>query len=194
MRSPLAELLAGLHDAFATLGVRWYLFGAQAAILHGAARLSADVDVTVHLGELPLRPLLGALAARGFDPRVPSPERFADENRVVPLVHRESRMPVDLVLAGPGLEERFLARIELRDVEGVPVPLASREDLVVMKLLAGRPKDLDDVAALAAGAGLDLGYLRATLGELERAIDRGDLLPSLERMLGRASGRDGPIV
>jgi hypothetical protein len=97
-------------------------------------------------------------------------------------------MPVDLVLAGPGLEERFLARVELRDVEGVPVPLASREDLVVMKLLAGRPKDLEDVAALAAGSGLDLGYLRATLRELERAIDRSDLLPLLERMLGRAEG------
>jgi hypothetical protein len=186
--SPLAELLGSLRETFATLGVRWYLFGAQAAILHGAARLSADVDVTVRLGDGALPPLLDALEARGFDPRVPSPEQFARETRVLPLVHRASRMPVDLVLAGPGLEERFLARVELRDVEGVPVPLASREDLVVMKLLAGRPKDLEDVAALAAGSGLDLGYLRATLRELERAIDRSDLLPLLERMLGRAEG------
>ena len=52
MPSPLAELLGGLRDAFEPLGVRWYLFGAQAAILHGAARLSADVDVTVRLGEV----------------------------------------------------------------------------------------------------------------------------------------------
>jgi hypothetical protein len=32
------------------VGVRWFLFGARAAILHDAARLSADVDVTVDLG------------------------------------------------------------------------------------------------------------------------------------------------
>jgi hypothetical protein len=186
--SPLAELLGGLRDAFEPLGVRWYLFGAQAAILHGAARLSADVDVTVRLGEVSLGSLLEALDARGFDPRVASPERFAEETRVLPLVHRSSRMPVDLVLAGPGLEERFLARAELCDVEGVAVPLASREDLVVMKLLAGRPKDLDDVAAVVAGADLDLGYLRATLGELEQAIDRSDLLPLLESVLSPGRG------
>jgi hypothetical protein len=184
--SPLAELLGGLGDAFALLGVRWYLFGAQAAILHGAARLSADVDVTARLGEVSLGSLLAAVEARGFEPRVESPERFAEETRVLPLVHRASQLPVDVVLAGPGLEERFLARAELREIEGIAVPLASREDLVVMKLLAGRPKDLEDVAALATGSGLDLGYLRATLGELERAIDRSDLLPLLEGVLGRA--------
>jgi len=188
MPSPLAELLGDLRDAFEPLGARWYLFGAQAAILHGAARLSADVDVTVRLGDIPLGSLLEALDARGFDPRVGSPERFADETRILPLLHRASRMPVDLVLAGPGLEERFLARAELRDIEGVAVPLASREDLVVMKVLAGRPKDLEDVAAVVAGPELDLDYLRATLGELEQAIDRRDLLPLLESVLGRARG------
>ena len=47
MRSPVADLLADLSHALEGLGVRWYLFGAQAAIVHGAARLTADVDVTV---------------------------------------------------------------------------------------------------------------------------------------------------
>jgi hypothetical protein len=70
--SPLAEILAALRDVFAALGARWYLFGAQAAILHGAARLSADVDVTVHTGGVSVRTLLDALVARGFEARVDS--------------------------------------------------------------------------------------------------------------------------
>ena len=48
---PVADLLADLARGLAALGVRWFLFGAQAAILHGSARLSADVDVTVELPE-----------------------------------------------------------------------------------------------------------------------------------------------
>jgi hypothetical protein len=44
MPSPVVELLAGLDTALQSLGIRWYLFGAQAAIVHGAARLTADVD------------------------------------------------------------------------------------------------------------------------------------------------------
>ena len=47
MRSPVAELLGALGAVLDRLGVGWYLFGAQAALLYGAARLTADVDVTV---------------------------------------------------------------------------------------------------------------------------------------------------
>jgi hypothetical protein len=48
--SPLAELLRAAAAAFDRLGAGWFVFGAQAAILHGAARLTADVDITVALG------------------------------------------------------------------------------------------------------------------------------------------------
>jgi hypothetical protein len=38
VRSALADLLADLGHAFDALGVAWYLFGAQAAIVYGVAR------------------------------------------------------------------------------------------------------------------------------------------------------------
>ena len=59
---PVADLLADLARGLRALGVRWFLFGAQAAILHGAARLSADVDVTVDLGTRSSRELVDALS------------------------------------------------------------------------------------------------------------------------------------
>jgi hypothetical protein len=49
VRSPVAELLADLSRGFAAAGIRWYLFGAQAAIVYGVARLTADVDVTARV-------------------------------------------------------------------------------------------------------------------------------------------------
>jgi len=51
MPSPVVELLAALDSGLRSLGIRWYLFGAQAAIVHGAARLTADVDATIDAGE-----------------------------------------------------------------------------------------------------------------------------------------------
>jgi len=182
----VAELLRELAAIFAGADVRWYLFGAQAAILHGAARLSADVDVTVDLPEGSLSSLLAALSARGFSARIANPETFAERTRVVPLVHGASGMPVDLVLAGPGLEERFFGRIETFEVEGVRVPVASAEDMVVMKILAGREKDRGDAAAILAARvkDLDLAYVRRTLRVLETALDRRDLLAALETLVG----------
>ena len=46
VRSPVADLLADLSAALEALNIPWYLFGAQAAIVYGVARLTADVDVT----------------------------------------------------------------------------------------------------------------------------------------------------
>jgi len=50
----IPEALARLAALLDGQGARWYLFGAQAAIIHGASRLSADIDVTV---EVPLEAL-----------------------------------------------------------------------------------------------------------------------------------------
>jgi hypothetical protein len=183
--SQVAELLRELGVIFGGAGVRWYLFGAQAAILHGSARLSADVDVTVDVPEGSLSSLLATLSARGFSARIANPEAFAERTRVVPLVHGASGIPVDLVLAGPGLEERFFARIESFEVEGVRVPVASAEDMLVMKILAGREKDRADAAAIAEARmkELDLAYVRGTLRALEEALDRRDLLSVLEALV-----------
>lgn len=183
--SPLADLFAELARAFGSLGVRWYVFGAQAAILHGAVRLTGDVDVTVDLGQRSSSALVAALAQTGFDLRVSDPGGFVESTRVLPLIHRSSRIPVDVVLAGPGLEELFFSRIQERVVAGVHVPIASAEDVVSMKILAGRAKDLDDVAAIlgAQGPRLDLDRVRTTLGRLEAALNRGDLVSELNRML-----------
>jgi predicted nucleotidyltransferase len=187
---PVAELLADLARGLGGLGVRWFLFGAQAAILYGAARLTADVDVTVEAGSRSTTELVAALARHGFDLRVRDVGGFVETTRVVPLVHRTSRMPVDLVLAGPGLEEQVLARARERLIAGVPVPVVSPEDLVAMKILAGRPRDLEDVAAVVrARVDLDLAATRGTLHLLERALDRGDLVAELDRLLSVARRR-----
>ena len=185
-RSPLAELFAALDGAFQRLGLRWYLFGAQAALLHGAARLS-DVDVTVDAADIAIADLLRELEAAGFAARVADPADFAARTSVVPLTHAPTSIPVDAVLAGPGLEALFLARAETRDIEGVHVPVACAADVVTMKILAGRPKDLDDATAILAAGGdrLDLTSVRETLAMLEEALAQSDLLPRLEAMLAR---------
>jgi hypothetical protein len=186
--SPVAELLAAFGGVAARLGVPWYLFGAQAALLHGAARLTADVDVTVDLGSRPTPELVEALCGAGFELRVRDVDRFVERTRVVPLVHVPTGLPLDVVLAGPGPEAVFLARARSRDVDGVSVPVASPEDLVVMKVLAGRPKDLDDARAVLAAHrdDLDLVYLGETVRMLERALDQSDLSPLLEQLLAGA--------
>lgn len=187
MRSPLAEALAALGRALATLRVRWYLFGAQAALLYGAARLTADVDVTVQIGDRDTAKLVRSLEQAGFRLRVRDVGEFVAKTRVLPFVHARSGMPVDIVLAGPGLEELFFKRRRRRTIDGVPVFVASAEDIVVMKTLAGRGKDEDDtMAILAARPRLNIERIRTTLDALERALGQSDLRPRFDKLLARA--------
>lgn len=188
MRSHVAELLADLASCLDRLGISWYLFGARAAILHGVARLTADVDVTVRLPDATSsQSLIAALEPHGFRARVSDPD-FVARTRVLPFVHLPTSLPLDIVLAGPGLEERFFARVVVRTIDGVRVPVASPEDIIVMKVLAGRAKDVDDVVAIAASHGdaLDVSYVRQMLSDLEAALSQSDLAPVFEDALTKS--------
>jgi hypothetical protein len=188
MQSPQtvpAELLAALSTALSELRATWYLFGAQAAIVWGRPRLTADIDVTVRLEPEDPERLVRTLAARGFSLRVGDADDFIHRTRVFPFLHVASGMPLDIVLAGPGLEDLFLSRARPITMAGVVVPVISPEDLIATKILAGRPKDMEDVGGILRERlpDLDIELIRSTLGLLEDALAQSDLLPSFEREL-----------
>lgn len=59
-----------------------------------------------------------------------------------------------------------------RAVDGASIPVVTAEDLIVLKMLWRRAKDVPDVHALIAGApGLDAGYVQRTLGAILPADD-----------------------
>jgi hypothetical protein len=188
VRSPQtapSELLTALAGALSELGAQWYLFGAQAAVVWGRPRLTADIDVTVRLEPEDPERLVRTLEARGFALRVGDAADFARRARVFPFLHVASGMPVDIVLAGPGLEDLFLSRARPITMAGVVVPVICPEDLIATKILAGRPKDLEDVRGILRerSADLDLELVRSTLTLLEGALGQSDLLPVFEREL-----------
>ncbi len=190
MQSPQTapgELLAALAAACSELGARWYLFGAQAAMVWGRPRLTADIDVTVRQDPEDPERLVRTLEARGFALRVSDADQFVQRSRVLPFLHVASGLPVDIVLAGPGLEDLFLSRARLVTMGAVTVPVISPEDLIATKILAGRPKDVEDVRGILRERlpDLDIGLVRSTLALLEDALAQSDLLPAFERELAR---------
>lgn len=182
----LHEALAALASVLNGAGVRWYVFGAQAVVAYGRPRLTADIDVTVDVRLESWRELEAPLLTAGFSPRPDDLQAFVERTRVLPVVHEASGVPVDLVLAGPvGLEQEFLGRARPVDMGGLQVPVITAEDLIVTKVLSGRPKDLDDVQGIVREQqdNLDLRRVRDVLGQLEEALARRDLLSELEKLL-----------
>lgn len=183
------ELLTALSGVLARWG-RWYVFGAQAVIAYGVPRLSADVDVTLQL--IPHEPERFAreMDTAGFAIRVDDPD-FVRRTRVLPFVHRATAMPLDVVLAGSGLEDEFLDRARGVDVGGATVPLIDPGDLIIAKVLSGRPKDVEDAHGVwrLHGKALDVVRIRRMLGLLEEALGQSDLVSSFESIRQRAVRR-----
>ena len=177
------ELLTALSGVLNRWG-RWYVFGAQAVTAYGVPRLSADVDVTVKIVPDDPDRFVRDMEAAGFALRVDDPD-FVRRTRVMPFVHTATAMPLDVVLAGSGLEDEFLDRARATDVGGTTVPLIDLQDLIVVKILAGRPKDLEDAQSLwrVHGPGLDDSRIRGMLGSLEEALGQSDLVSGFQSIL-----------
>ena len=177
------ELLTALAPVLNRWG-RWYVFGAQAVTAYGVPRLSADVDVTLALTPHEPEQFVREMGTAGFAPRF-TDVAFVRNTRVMPFVHAATGMPLDIVLAGSGLEDEFLSRARPADVGGTSVPLIDAGDLIIAKVLAGRPQDVTDAAGLwrVHGPVLDANRIRTTLQLLEQALGQSDLVVVFDKLL-----------
>lgn len=144
-------------------GVRYVTVGGVAVVLHGHARLTADLDLIVDLEPQPAADAVSALTSIGFYPRLPvEADGFADPTVRERWITQEGMTvfsmwdpedplrSVDLFVEQPIDFEELWARSVVVDIDGTPVRVASIADLIRLKRIAGRPVDLEDIAALEA--------------------------------------------
>jgi hypothetical protein len=190
VRAPsIAAELRAIARALSPLGIRWYVFGAQAVIAAGAVRQTADIDITT--ADVPVARLRSALARAGYVLRrdVEGIDDIVAHHRILPLEHRRTGLQLDVVRAGPGLEQAMLARAIVRRVGRAQIPFIETNDLVVLKILASREKDLEDVRALLRSRSpeIDVRVVRARLRELGALLDDSTLEKCFDEQLARAT-------
>lgn len=189
--TPLLAVLSDLGAWFTAAKVPGVVIGGVAASLWGRPRLTWDVDTLVHLQERRWPKFLLAGENHGFIPRRDEALTFARETRVLWLRHQKSGINVDMVLGSLPFEEEVVARATWVDLGGVVIPLPRPEDLIIMKAVAHRPRDLEDIKAiLAAQPGLNLRRVRHWVGEFAAALDLPDLLADLEVLLAQHRQRE----
>lgn len=162
------------------------LIGGHAVLLHGEPRLTQDVDVTMGVGPDRVQDLLGACEALGLDPLPDDPAAFARETYVLPAADPRTGLRVDLIFSTTPYEAQAIERAVLVDVGGREVPFATAEDLLLHKLFAGRPRDLEDAAGVVRRRGpeLDWEYLGHWVREFAMIPGREDMPARLDTLRG----------
>jgi hypothetical protein len=152
-----------IFEALQTAEVRYLIVGGVAVVLHGYPRFTADLDLVVELDRQNALAAVRALGSLGYRPRAPVPAKaFADpesrrswiEDKGLTMFSMWSpAMPateVDLFVEEPlpfGDAYRRAVRVDLgRSI----ISVAAIEDLIRLKRLANRPRDVEDIEALEA--------------------------------------------
>lgn len=145
------KALASVAAVFRARSVPYALMGGLAVAAWGAPRATEDIDLLADVTPSP--ELDSALRASGFE--VEWRRGAADDP--IPLLLRlcgRSGPEIDVLCATRAWEREMLARaVRLRLAQGLEIPVIAVEDLIVLKLLAGGPGDLADVADLLRRAG-----------------------------------------
>lgn len=161
------------------------IMGGLAVRAYGVPRPTYDVDVTLAIPQDRLPALYDAIEAVGYT--VPEAYRngWVDRLAGMPLVKfriyrgtLEESVDVDLFLAETAFQRQMMERRVLIDVENIGrSSVISPEDLILLKLVAGRPRDMGDIEDVRFMQGdLDAEYMRQWAEELGVSTALNELL------------------
>ena len=172
MTNDLTKTLSDLTTWLRHEHVSFALIGGLAVGMRGEPRFTADVDVVVGLELDDALQLVERLPASPFQPLFPDVSEVVRTSFILPLRHLATGVRVDVAIGLSGFERQLLARADEVSLAGFTVPVATSEDLILMKLLASRPRDTDDAEKLAQKQGLNLDwiYLITTARQLDEAL------------------------
>jgi predicted nucleotidyltransferase len=173
------RLLERLAQALESRSIAYMVIGGQAVLLYAEPRLTRDVDVALGLSVTRLPTLLEVIRALGLRVRVQNAEDFVRQTMVLPCEEAASSIRVDFIFSNTPYEAEALSRVNRVRVGGSEVCYASVEDLIIHKLVAGRPRDIEDVhSILQKNPSYDRAYVQRWLADFEQ-LTGGALLAAL---------------
>lgn len=143
-------------------GIRYVTVGGIATVLNGYPRLTGDIDLILDISNRDnCLKALSQLHNLQMIPRVPvSIFDFADKEKRTDWIENKGMLvlsvwsplfpliEVDIFVAEPVPFDELFKNSKLISIEDVQIRIACIDDLISLKKLAGRPKDLDDIENL----------------------------------------------
>jgi predicted nucleotidyltransferase len=180
MFGPLLERIATELDRGE---IPYMVIGGQAVLLYGEPRFTRDIDITLGIDTDRLGDLDRAARSAGLELLVDA-ETFTRQTMVLPCQDPTSGIRVDFIFSFSPYEAEALGRACAVTIGHTSVRYVGVEDLVILKVAAGRPRDLEDARmVMAKNPGIDrtlverwLGLLGDSLGTDFTGVYRG-LLP-----------------
>ena len=156
--------------------IPYMVIGGQAVLIYGEPRLTRDIDVTLGIGVSELARIKKVLPAMGLKVLVKNAQEFVERTMVLPTKDKESEIRVDFIFSFSPYERQAIGRARDIKVGRTQVKFASLEDVVIHKVISGRPRDLEDIKSiLVKNPKYDSDYISGWLKEFDRSLNQNFL-------------------
>ncbi len=181
---PFRNAIAAVQNLLVKFENRGVIIGGIAVGFLGRPRLTEDIDAMFLLSVKDIPRFLEAARAENIQPRIQNAEEFARKNRVLLLRHAPTEINIDISLGALPFEEEMVARRIVKSSEAILISLPTPEDLIIMKAVAHRPKDLEDIRTIVANnPGLDRTRIKRWVKSFAEILDLPKLWPQIKAIL-----------
>ncbi|MEM6854690.1 MAG: nucleotidyltransferase [Planctomycetota bacterium] len=170
---PLNQALHHVTTSLEEAGIPYMVTGSLASSIHGEPRTTQDIDIVISPTTSTLTKFLNDFAEERFYVSPDAAHTALQQRGMFNIIEFSSGWKIDLIVRknrGFSLEE-FERRLET-EFEGMPLTIASPEDVILAKLewakAAGSTRQLDDVKSIlrTLGNDLDRAYIERWVDEL----------------------------
>ncbi len=168
----MLNLLLDLAQALNEAQIPYMIIGGQAVLVYGEPRLTRDIDITLGLTPDHLPTVLTLAQKLGLKVLVEQPEAFVHRTWALPCQDPRSGLRVDFIFSWTPYEQQAIAHARPILVEGTPVHFATPEDVIIHKVLAGRPRDLEDVRSILRKQRVNTTYITKWLRQFEETLGK----------------------
>jgi len=164
---------------------RGVVIGGIAASVLGEARYTEDLDAMFLLSIQDIPRFLEEARQEGIEPRIENAADFARKNRILLLRHTVTNTNIDISLGIMPFEQEVIERSSVQDFgDSLQVRLPTAEDLIIMKVIAHRPKDWEDIRTLAVKyTNLDISRVERWVKDFAELLDAPELWEQVEKIL-----------
>ena len=165
------EVLKTVSRIFEENKIPYMVIGGQAVLVYGEPRFTRDIDITIGVEPAQAEKIVEIL--EGFTPLVEDYKGFVEKTLVLPIIHNSHKIRVYVIFSFSEYEREAIKRARLVEVDGVNIRFASPEDLIIHKIIAGRPRDLEDIRTiLNVVEKIDTRYIEKWLKFLGEGLNR----------------------
>jgi len=176
----LAQLGATLNES----NLPYMIIGGQAVLLYGEPRLTRDIDITLGVGIDHLDALLQTIKKIPLRALPEDVAAFVKQTMVLPAIDESTGIRVDFIFSFTPYETQAINRANHIKILGQDVSFARVEDLIIHKIFAGRPRDMEDARIiLLKNQDIDTRYIENWLMEFDAAADEKIFLSAFRSLL-----------